>query len=166
MLNAHTAIIHSIIGEKTIKFALNMKINKQLFEDVLSGKLKGTFVLRNGDKFNSLILRHCNRLKYPYLIGRHSYDDEGSTGYLYNYDIINFIPDTDMKQNELTIEIPDGKEIDWDESKKQNKIVLKDKQLTYKDICKKLLENNFYFIDNSGSILCGFCGYTPNCAKT
>ena len=31
----------------------NMEINKQLFEDVLSGKLKGTFVLRDGIKFNS-----------------------------------------------------------------------------------------------------------------
>ena len=30
-----------------------MEINKQLFEDVLAGKLKGTFVLRNGQKINS-----------------------------------------------------------------------------------------------------------------
>lgn len=27
-----------------------MEINKQLFEDVLSGKLKGMFILRNGEK--------------------------------------------------------------------------------------------------------------------
>ena len=43
-----------------------------------------------------------------------------------------------MKENELTIEIPDGKIVDWEESKKQNKIVLKDKQLTYEDVCNKL----------------------------
>ena len=29
-----------------------MKINKQLFEDVLAGKLKGVFVLRNGNKIS------------------------------------------------------------------------------------------------------------------
>ena len=33
-----------------------------------------------------------------------------------------------MKEKKLTIKIPEGQEIDWDESKKQNKIVLKDKQ--------------------------------------
>ena len=59
---------------------------------------------------------------------------------------------TDMKENELTIEIPDGKIVDWDESKKQNKIVLKDKQLTYKNVCKKLFENEHFFIDAGGGI--------------
>lgn len=68
---------------------------------------------------------------------------------------------------ELTIEIPDGKIVDWDESKKQNKIVLKDKQLTYKDVCKKLLGKDFCFIDGDGDILHGDIGeFTPNCAKT
>ena len=43
-----------------------------------------------------------------------------------------------MKENELTIEIPAGKIVDWEESKKQNKIVLKDKQLTYEDVCDRL----------------------------
>lgn len=53
-----------------------------------------------------------------------------------NFDIVDFIPD--MKENKLTIEIPEGKIVDWEESKKQNKIVLKDKQLTYEDVCNKL----------------------------
>ena len=44
-----------------------------------------------------------------------------------------------MKENELTIEIPKGKIVDWDESKKQNKIVFK-KQLTYGEICNRLPE--------------------------
>ena len=50
-----------------------------------------------------------------------------------------------MKENELTIEIPEGKIVDWEESKKQNKIVLKDKQLTYEDVCKKLFKGGLYF---------------------
>lgn len=45
-----------------------------------------------------------------------------------------------MKQNELTIEIPNNKVVDWEESKKQNKIVLKNKQLTYEDICCNKLQ--------------------------
>lgn len=57
-----------------------------------------------------------------------------------------------MERKIINIEIPNNLEIDWDESKKQNKIVLKDKQLTYKDVCKKLFSGHCYFIDNSGSV--------------
>lgn len=135
-----------------------MEINKQLFEDVLSGKLKGTFVLKNKQNVKSNTLKRSSIDNFPYKI-LIKYDD-GITDYgIYksngdfetfntsNFDIINFIPDIDMEENdELTGEIPEGKEIDWDESKKQNKIVLKDKQLTYEDICKKLFKDNHYSI--------------------
>jgi hypothetical protein len=58
-----------------------------------------------------------------------------------------------MKENELTIEIPEGKIVDWEESKKQNKVVLKDKQLTYEDVCKKLFENKeIFYIGSNGDI--------------
>ena len=39
---------------------------KQLFEDVLSGKLKGTFVLRNGDSIKSNLLERSSSGSYPY----------------------------------------------------------------------------------------------------
>ena len=133
-----------------------MEINKQLFEDVLSGKLKGTFVLRNGDKLNSsLLLCSGNIDNRVYAIGTDKYyiyyDDGAVRTYPYkpSLDIIDFIPETNMKENELTIEIPDGKIVDWDESKKQNKIVLKDKQLTYKDVCKELFKNKKIFYTGS-----------------
>lgn len=87
-----------------------MEINKQLFEDVLSGKLKGTFVMRNGNTyFSSILRRNYNKFRetHPYAINHLSYTPEGrysedATGML---DIADFIPDTDMKENELTIEI-------------------------------------------------------------
>ena len=129
-----------------------MEINKKLFEDVLSGKLKGTFVLKNGftAKSNRLFYTGHN---YPYALKGFScsFSCEGNTPSI-GYNIIDFIPDTDMKENELTIEIPEGKTVDWDESKKQNKIVLKDKQLTYKDVCKNLFKDGTYFIDECGEI--------------
>lgn len=74
-----------------------------------------------------------------------------------------------MKENELTIEIPNGKIVDWDESKKQNKIVLKDKQLTYSDICKKLFKDNVYYTNVNGGIIPGVVGRyiaDPNNATT
>ena len=120
-----------------------MEINKQLFEDVLSGKLKGTFIRRDGNELNSSLLEYSGPIFDKFIsIGAETYFiDDGvarNCPYNTNHDIINFIPNTDMKENELTIEMPEGKIVDWEESKKQNKIVLKDKQLTYEDICNKL----------------------------
>lgn len=71
-----------------------------------------------------------------------------------------------MKENELTIEIPDGKIVDWDESKKQNKIVLKDKQLTYSDICRKLFVGyGWFFTDAEGGIHHTLGGDAYSCAN-
>ena len=133
-----------------------MEIDKQLFEDVLAGKLKGVFVLRNGNKISHKTLHRTTSDIYPYSVS------EGDTLGFYCHipdatqfstDIVKFIPDIDMKENELTIEIPNDKVVDWDESKKQNRIVLKDKQLTYKDICEKLFKNKeFFFTNNTGII--------------
>lgn len=153
-----------------------MEINKQLFEDVLLGKLKGTFVLRNGDKYDSSKLyRNITKMKsqgYPYALYVGNYvfshyipNGKNSTLQVDEYDIIDFIPDTDMKENELTIEIPNEKLVDWDESKKQNKIVLKDKQLTYEDVCKKLFENKLFFTDSGGSINHSVGGTSYYCAN-
>jgi len=150
-----------------------MEINKQLFENVLSGKLKGTFVLRDGCKVesNNLSIKDVN--VYPIVLIGCRYTYQGRYDSLvknHHLDIVDFIPDTNMKENKLTIEIPDGnisywddskltieipegKEIDWDESKKQNKIVLKDKQLTYENVCEKLFRSkDFYSIFTNGEI--------------
>ena len=136
-----------------------MEINKQLFEDILSGKLKGTFVLRNGETyFSDGLCRNYSKLKFthPYVVGFKSYTPKGIFDFNMHdkgaFDIIDFIPNTNMKENELTIEIPDGKMVDWKESEKQNKIVLKDKQLTYEDVCKKLFNGETYYINTSGKI--------------
>ena len=71
-----------------------------------------------------------------------------------------------MKENELTIEIPDGKIVDWEESKKQNKIVLKDKQLTYSDVCRKLFVGyGWFFTDAEGGIHHTLGGDAYSCAN-
>ena len=147
-----------------------MKINKQLFEDVLSGKLKGTFVLRNGDKVKSRKLSiDINADTYPIVLKGSCYTYQGEFNLIRNshLDIVNFIPEINMKENELTIEIPKGKIVDWEESKKQNKIVLKDKQLTYEDICEKLFKDDHYAIAWEGyPIKCCSAIYNANNAIT
>lgn len=55
--------------------------------------------------------------------------------------------------NKLEIEIPVDKEVDWEASAKQKQIVLKDKQLTYESVCKKLFEKiPAYYTDSNGVI--------------
>ena len=151
-----------------------MEINKQLFEDVLSGKLEGTFVLRNGITVNdNKLVRTCgSHQAYAFEGMSYIFDCNGETPIL-GCSIIDFIPETNMKENELTIEIPEGKIVDWDESKKQNKIVLKDKQLTYSDICRKLFSKlrTYYFVNNHGNIysassICNPYISNPNSATT
>ena len=170
-----------------------MEINKQLFEDILSGKLKGRFVMRDGETYKSEYL--CRNTtgdfcsSHPYRIYaisnvvkaiNYSYTQDGmflSSGEEYDIDIVDFIIDEidpemysynekdiqfvkhfingyHMKENELIIEIPEGKTVDWEASQKQNKIVLKDKQLTYEDIRKKLFSklDTYYYVNSYGNI--------------
>lgn len=79
-----------------------MKIDKQLFEDVLSGKLKGTFVLRFNDKVGSFNLtrnNYPNNDKYPYRLlikgVTTNYTEDGfmlHRDIMTDVDIIDFIP--------------------------------------------------------------------------
>ena len=160
-----------------------MEINKQLFENVLSGKLEGNFVLKNGFRINSnKLCKQVENTICPYwLKGLPSlYTREGipNSTFREDYTIVDFIPkpkyktiDLEMLEycrkdfdfmktlskainnmNTLEIEIPSDKEIDWKESEKQNKIVLKDKQLTYEDVCKKLFNGETYYTNTNGKI--------------
>ena len=52
--------------------------------------------------------------------------------------------------NKIEIEIPAGKEVDWELSAKQKQIVLKDKQPTYENVCKELFKNGYCYIDMYG----------------
>ena len=69
-----------------------------------------------------------------------------------DFDFMKTLSKTINNMNTLEIEIPPDKEIDWKESEKQNKIVLKDKQLTYEDVCKKLFNDETYYTNTNGKI--------------
>lgn len=67
----------------------------------------------------------------------------------------------------LEIEIPNDKEIDWEESAKQKQIVFKDKQLTYEDVCDKLFDKGHYHTDGNGDIhFVSWINDCPNNAST
>lgn len=70
--------------------------------------------------------------------------------------------------NKIEIEIPVDKEVDWEASAKQKQIVLKDKQLTYEDVCNKLFEDGHYYTDEDGDLCFNDRGanISPNNAAT
>lgn len=69
--------------------------------------------------------------------------------------------------NKIEIEIPNDKEIDWEESAKQKQIVFKDKQLTYEDVCDKLFDKGHYHTDGNGDIhFVSWINDCPNNAST
>ena len=112
-----------------------MEINKQLFEDVLSGKLNGTFVFRNQLTCNSDELTRTTmgtyKAIYPYSIKNRTYTPNGiyNSSYEDDVDIVDFIIDKNMETKELKIEIPEGFEIDKENSSFE-KIVFKKKEDT------------------------------------
>ena len=63
--------------------------------------------------------------------------------------------------NKIEIEIPVGKEVDWEASAKQKQIVLKSKQLTYEDVCESLFDKGHYYTDGNGNIC--FVNRTNEC---
>lgn len=69
--------------------------------------------------------------------------------------------------NKIEIEIPDNKEIDWEASAKQERIVLKNKQLTYEDVCEELFKCGHYFIGSLSEIHnSNLIAYDSNAATT
>ena len=72
--------------------------------------------------------------------------------------------------SKLEIEIPTDKEVDWEASARQKQIILKDKQLTYENICKELFKKDYFYFTSNGVILhtrnINVLIYDPNNATT
>ena len=136
---------------------------KKIAVDCLDGKLSGTFILRNGTHISSKDFTRndgsrSQEEEYPYAI---YYKNEQYTyttyGHIYGrrknrehlnseYDIVSFIPDKNMKQenNQIKINIPEGMEAVQEivDGEIRIKFVEKEKKLTYNDILKILVYTN------------------------
>ena len=133
---------------------------KKIAIDCLAGKLSGTFILRNGLHISSKNFTRndgssSQEDEYPYAI---YYKNEQYTytthGHIYScrtfknsdYDIVNFIPDKNIKQenNQIKINIPAGMEAVQEivDGEIRIKFVKKEKKLTYNDIFKILVYAN------------------------
>ena len=102
-----------------------MKINRKLFEDVLDGKLKGTFVLRNGILISSERLSPSVgsiKTDYPFFLGI-SVSENGEylgKNNIHPFDVVDFISES----IKIETEIPYKKEMDLETSVEQKKIVI------------------------------------------
>ena len=117
---------------------------KQIAEDCLSGKLSGTFVLRNGKVFHSTTqLSATISHVYPYCIATFYYSVTGNcySGGLSESenDIIDFIPD--MKKEQITIDIPEGKVPVMEQTEKGVVITWKEHELTYTELLNEFRNN-------------------------
>lgn len=117
---------------------------KEIAEKCLKGELAGRFKLRSGLEISSYNLRKSEyttsvfqyKLLIPYW-GYELYTEFGcySTSGKSNRDIINFIPDKDMETKEIKIEVPEGYEIDKENSSFE-KIIFKKKETKYPESWK------------------------------
>ena len=120
---------------------------KQMAEDCLAGKLSGTFVLRNGKVFHSQThLSTTGLYALPYCIAGWYYSVVGncysSSVSVTDNDVIDFIPDN--MQEQIKIDIPEGKVPVMEQTEKGVFITWKEKELTYTELSDKFKHNPEY----------------------
>ena len=88
-----------------------MKNFKSIAEKCLAGELSGRFVCRDGLHISSFTLSRTDNPSYPYKlyrVGKLTIDGHTPNKWSHN-DIIQFIPYEEMKQEQIKIDIPEGK---------------------------------------------------------
>jgi hypothetical protein len=121
-----------------------MKNFKEIAEDCLAGKLSGTFVIDKGKNWHSSYLqRHTvfgREMPGQYVLGPGIiYNEIGQCENREKVKIINFIPDN--MQEQIKIDIPEGKVPVMEQTEKGVVITWKEKELTYDNIESKYVWN-------------------------
>lgn len=132
-----------------------MESFKQIAEDCLAGKLSGTFILQDGSEVKSNYLRKlppttsaiCSYSLYGWYISDNG-NAYGDTGYLYSSSIKKFIPDN--MQEQIKIDIPEGKVPVMEQTENGVVITWKEKEVTYTEIFESLRKDNrvIYHVTN------------------
>lgn len=123
---------------------------KEIAEKCLAGELSGTFKNRQGDSIPSHMLHKFDNAKYPYIYRDNCITINGCyfrSNKFSNYDIIDFVPDN--MQEQIKIDIPEGKVPVMEQTEKGVFITWKEKELTYDEIYEHLHKNKVainYFV--------------------
>lgn len=106
---------------------------RQIAEDCLSGKLSGTFVLRNGGSWKSNTLSRYSIagkiIPGHYVLGKDLILDSNGLNMAIKERVQNFIPD--VKKEQITIDIPEGMAVIREETPGEIKIKFVKKPLDY-----------------------------------
>jgi hypothetical protein len=117
---------------------------KQIAEKCLAGELSGRFVCRDGLHISSFTLSRTDNPLYPYKlyrVGKLTIDGHTSNKRSHN-DIIQFIPYEEMKQEQIKIDIPEGKVPIMEQTENGVVITWANKDITYKQVFDYLNENH------------------------
>lgn len=116
---------------------------KEIVEKCLAGELSGRFVCRNGLHISSFTLSRTDNPSYPYKLYRiGKLNENGHTSNKYSHnDIIQFIPYEEMKQEQIKIDIPEGKVPVMEQTKNGVVITWKEKELTYTELLNEFRNN-------------------------
>lgn len=108
---------------------------KEIAEKCLAGELSGRFVCRDGLQISSFTLRRTDNPSYPYKlyrVGKLTKDGLTPNKWSQN-DIIQFITYEEMKQEQIKIDIPEGKVPVMEQTEHGVVITWKEKELTYNE---------------------------------
>ncbi len=117
-----------------------MKNFKEIAEKCLAGELSGRFVCRDGLHISSFTLSRTDNPSYPYKlyrVGKLTKDGLTPNKWFQN-EIIQFIPYEEMKQEQIKIDIPEGKVPVMEQTENGVVITWKEKEVTYDDIWESI----------------------------
>ena len=117
---------------------------KEIAEKCLAGELSGRFVCRDGLHISSFTLSRTDNPLYPYKlyrVGKLTIDGHTPNKRSHN-DIIQFVPYEEMKQEQIKIDIPEGKVPVMEQTEYGVVITWKEKELTYNDIYHDLVDKD------------------------
>lgn len=130
-----------------------MKNFKEIAEQVLAGKIKGFFILRDGTAIHSNCLHRGLEGAYPYKLNDFTYTEYGNMSLylIMKRDIIKFKKKEEEMEEKRKIEInvPENKIAIIEETSEKITITWKENELTYEDIREKL-SNDRKYIGNFG----------------
>lgn len=120
-----------------------MKNFRQIAEDCLAGKLSGVFILRNSGSWKSNTLsRYSIEGKIMpgyYVLGKRLILDSNGLNMETKERVQNFIPDN--MQEQIKIDIPEGKVPVMEQTENGVVITWKEKELTYTELMNKFRNN-------------------------
>lgn len=117
---------------------------KEIAEKCLAGELSGRFVCRDGLHISSFTLSRTDNPLYPYKlyrVGKLTIDGHTPNKRSHN-DIIQFIPYEEMKQEQIKIDIPEGKVPVMEQTEHGVVITWKEKELTCSEVYIDLFNKN------------------------